>query len=512
MNTSLLFMSVVVRNDQGQFVSRKRQRLSPIYEVDEREGPSVVEIMDMGVGGGSAMTSVGTQTMRRRRYYRRKKRVVRRRTYRRSSTPRYSFTSNGSLTQVVGRGGYFSDAFRRGAHAAHSYLKDAVPKGTISRSLGMLGERYGGSVGRHLGGAVGSGISSIVGFGDYHVSKNSILHPLDEGQGIPSFGNLSQGTIIRHREFITDVKNNGTGFINALYPIQPALAVTFPWLSQVACNFDSYQIMGMIFEFVSTSSDITSGGALGSVIMGTDYDTKDAAYPNKLIMENAQYSVSTKPSCSMIHAIECDPAVTNSSILYTRDGSVPAGADVRLYDHGNFQIATSGLPAGGGGSTIGELWVSYEIALYKPQIQQIPGISAMFTLSNDITTGGAYLTTGALVPTYGTLGGTAQGSTYFFPDGTSSGTYLMEYRVTGASTTLTAKMDLTPFNCTNTPILWEGATRYFVQQLPGVVSTSQYLSHMVTVTNIGAKVTYSLGTLPGTITSGSLIVTKVNLP
>ena len=185
MNTSLLFMSVVVRNDQGQFVSRKRQRLSPIYEVDEREGPSVVEIMDMGVGGGSAMTSVGTQTMRRRRYYRRKKRVVRRRTYRRSSTPRYSFTSNGSLTQVVGRGGYFSDAFRRGAHAAHSYLKDAVPKGTISRSLGMLGERYGGSVGRHLGGAVGSGISSIVGFGDYHVSKNSILHPLDEGQGIP---------------------------------------------------------------------------------------------------------------------------------------------------------------------------------------------------------------------------------------------------------------------------------------------------------------------------------------
>jgi len=213
----------------------------------------------------------------------------------------------------------------------------------------------------------------ISGRGDYSVSntstsnvrKNSVINM---GTQIPAFGDMSFATIVRHREFIQDITASGfTTFTNLAFALNPGMQETFPWLAQIAINYDQYQFIGVVFEFRTTSSDTATTLAMGSVIMATDYDSAEANYGNKQQMENSQYCTSAKPSHSFMHAIECDPGCTSTPIKYVRGAAPPAGTDIRQYDHGKFQIATVGLPVASG--NLGELWVTYEVALYKPQLQ-----------------------------------------------------------------------------------------------------------------------------------------------
>ena len=88
-------------------------------------------------------------------------------------------------------------------------------------------------------------------------------------------------------------------------------------------------------------------------------------------MENSQFAVSAKPSCSQIHTVECDPAQSASKLLYVRDASSVATGDPRWSDLAKFQIATNGLP-GTVGQVLGELWASYDIELYKPELVLTP--------------------------------------------------------------------------------------------------------------------------------------------
>jgi len=84
-------------------------------------------------------------------------------------------------------------------------------------------------------------------------------------------------------------------------------------------------------------------------------------------MENYEFGASVKPSCSLMHPIECAKAQSVLGDLYVRaTPGVPAGSDRRLYDFGNFQIASNGCQ--GTSVNLGELWVTYEIELFKPKV------------------------------------------------------------------------------------------------------------------------------------------------
>lgn len=288
---------------------------------------------------------------------------------------------------IKGRGGYFSDIIAPA-------LSKIIPKGTFS----SLGESAGGvagdfigskgglgdpgrTIGSKLGSSLGAKLAQVVGFGKYSVNFNTLGKEgtsLPEGYPVPSFGTLGHETRIRHREYVQDIAVPivPMAFTNLNFVINPGNPTLFPWLNSTAQNFEQYKINGMIFEFVSLSSDITAGGPLGSVILATDYNVLDAPFADKIHMENSQYSISTKPSCSIIHAIECDPKLTSAEVKYVRDSSssTSSSQDARWYDHGLFQIATVGLP-GSFGAVLGELWISYDITLLKPEIvsQSGPG-------------------------------------------------------------------------------------------------------------------------------------------
>lgn len=217
----------------------------------------------------------------------------------------------------------------------------------------------------------GAGLSAITGYGDYKVSGNSLTTVSASVDMVPQFVKNEHSIRVKHREFIKDllVPDDAGSFSIADYVINPGNRELFPWLGQMARQYSQYKIHGMVFAYKSMSSDYAASGPLGTVFMATNYNALDRPFSSKLELENTEFAVSTKPSMSLVHAIECDPKVSGFEILYIRDPSYDTGetSDRRFYDYGRFQVGTQGLP-GTPGNTLGELWVTYDIELIKPII------------------------------------------------------------------------------------------------------------------------------------------------
>lgn len=229
-----------------------------------------------------------------------------------------------------------------------------------------------GRQGGRVGAEAGRLFRAVTGFGDYKVNRNSLLTATDR---LPSFRNHSAGTSIQHREFLGDVITASVagGFKITTYPIQPALLGSFPWLSASAENYQEYRLNGCIYEFKSNSYNALSSTntAAGTVVMATNYNVLDDPFTNKFQMEQTQYVSSCKPSENLMHPIECAKLETPTSILFTRSNPSAPG-DFRLYDWGNFSIATVGQQ--GTSTNIGELWVTYDITLLKPKLNGIADV------------------------------------------------------------------------------------------------------------------------------------------
>jgi hypothetical protein len=268
--------------------------------------------------------------------------------------------------------------------------------GLAGKAGGMLGSYLGGPLGGTLGSALGNIFGSITGLGSYKVNTNSLVSQ----NSVPVFKNSANGCIeIIHREFLSDVSGS-VGFVNTSYAINAGLLATFPFLAQLAANYEQADYMGLIFEFKTTCATAvgSTNTALGTVILATEYDVLDSNFTTKQQMEAYEFSCSTVPCGSVIHPVECDPRQNVLTNLYTRNGSIPAGADQRFYDLGNFQIATVGMQAA---NVIGELWVSYHVKLLKPKLSPPIGsatIQANTSISTTSIWGTAPLFTGTYAP------------------------------------------------------------------------------------------------------------------
>lgn len=372
------------------------RRGSKRARVVNQSTPTVVEVMDSGSGPDvqmSTSTGTGPSTRIPARFYKKsayQKYLARRRAnYRNNNNQglrvyRPLNLVAGRIGGIRGRGDYFTDGLTAVAKAA----KRMVPAGAFSRLGRAFGGAVGGAPGAEFGGVAGKLIGSIAGFGDYTIKYNSLL---DMGHPIPSFGDMSQATVVRHREYITDIVVPATPgtFTNRTFILNPGNPQTFPWLSQIAACYDQYQFMGCVFGFKSTAGD-TATFALGSVIMASDYDVSDPPYTSKNQMEQSQYCVSSKATVDQIHPIECDPSVGPVAIKYIDHAdSVISSFEKRLADHALVQIATTGLPGGTSGS-IGELWVSYEVALYKPAVPTSPGAAVVGGVASKFAIGNSF--------------------------------------------------------------------------------------------------------------------------
>lgn len=346
---------------------------------------------------------------------------------------------------------------------------------------------------------LGSGIGQIFGSGDYTMMGEApSYNVLTNGNQIPKFQTTSQTNVICHREYLGDI--SGTSSFNlAQYPINPGMSRTFPWLSSIAQNYQQYKIHGLIFEFRSLLTDFVTGGQPGVIVMATNYNADASSYTTKQEMENSEYAVSVKPTRDLIHGVECASNQTVLNQLYVRSGAPPTGQDLRLYDLGNYQIATQNNPVA---TSVGELWVSYCVEFFKPILPtdvggnvlsnhiirssissanplglvgvqnkgDLPLTVSAFTLSGFVNQGNYYLVT------LSWTGSVAAACVY--PTMTPSGAALVPFWVNGAATSIT-----TPGAGTSTTSM----SMQFVLQ-----ATETYLSLLFSVGS---------GTFPGGTTS-----------
>lgn len=247
--------------------------------------------------------------------------------------------------------------------------KELTRLGTALRALGTVGGgALGGligqsSVGSSIGRNLGATVSRWLGSGDYSVKYNSLLSP--DGT-IPAMHDNSQSVVIRHKEYLGEIKSSQTFTTQMAYSLNPGLSYTFPWLADVASRFQEYRIRGMIFHYIPTSGSAvaSTNPALGSVMMQTSYRASDTDPASKVEVLNEYWASESKPDTAFCHPIECSPEQNPFKVQYVRTGAIPAGDNVLFYDLGKTFICTSGMQTTG--NPVGDLWVTYEIELRKP--------------------------------------------------------------------------------------------------------------------------------------------------
>lgn len=345
---------------------------------------------------------------------------------------------------LTGSGGYKTKLAK---YAAKRALSKSSSKSTTKSAPAEEEEESGRSLAKKVGSkAVGWVWDQLFGSGAYapmnfEVDNNSFMKEIT-ANGPPSvWTTSSRPFVVRHREYLGPVisSSNAGAFSLASYAIQPGLPQTFPWLSNIARNFQQYTIKGMLFEFVSTSSDAlnSTNTALGTVVMATNYNSLEADWTSKIQMMQTEFASTSKPSCSILHPIECKPELTTIEVLNVRTGAVPANGDIRVYDLGKFQIATVGCQ--GTSVNLGDLWVTYEISFLKP-VQNVDSsafLTDFYSATSGITASVPY-GTNTVYAEGSNLGTTVTGQKIFITEASPGDQYLAIYAHTGTAVALNA--------------------------------------------------------------------------
>lgn len=248
-----------------------------------------------------------------------------------------------------GKGGFFDDI------------------GSIAKSVvGPLISAVGSAADSVIPGASGvaNGIRKLVGMGAYKaVTRNAIL-----AQPVPKVNSAQdQGIRYCHEEYLGDVTSSQLWEITQ-FAVNPGLSDTFPWLSTIASSFQKYRIDGLVFYLRSTSSvaiSNTTDLGLGTVLGAFQYNLYDPMPASKVDMLALSGSLSGKPSEDHIYPMEC---MTSKNVFATRlIRSKGVSDDLAKYDAAKFCLATTGFP---GEYALGELWVSYDITLMAPRVEE----------------------------------------------------------------------------------------------------------------------------------------------
>lgn len=186
----------------------------------------------------------------------------------------------------------------------------------------------------------------------------------------PKMQNAANGVIVEHTEYFMDVTSSASAFQASKIPINPGIVLAFPWLSSVANRFESYLFERLEFMYKPLCSTTTPG----VVILAVDYDAADATPNSKIIANSYAESSSSSVWDTSRHVCKGSNLRKFGIQRYVRT-SDQLGTDVRVSDVGNLFICTSNTPATP--TQLGEVWVSYKVKLFTPQITATP--SALVT-------------------------------------------------------------------------------------------------------------------------------------
>lgn len=410
---------------------------------------------------------------------------------------RSRFRGDGLYT---GTGGFWSDMWSKSQG-----LRNKLGAGFKAAAGAMGGQQYADMLTK------AEGAGRALGMGTYTVNNDIV----DDGSGqeIPSFGGGPNVVTVSHKEYITDIfgPDSAGTFQNTPYSINPGIERTFPWLSQVAANYEEYTLKQCIFTFRSTVTDfVATNGQVGSIIMATQYNPTDAPFTSKQDAMEYDMAMSGKVSGNMLHGVECDPAqLSGSPGKYIRAGPVRSDDDLKQYDHGNLNVCISNIPQQFANQALGELWVSYTVELRKPKFfvsrglnilrdafvgQPAPGVADAVLSDLRIGYGQQNRIGGTLLPT-----GEPGSMFYTFPAGFSGSVI---FKVYGSAAGITSDSKIAwALLANNCPML----------QTPGPKSAIQLIKDIFADGGWEASIESSTGTPGGTTFASCMLELHLNI-
>jgi hypothetical protein len=267
----------------------------------------------------------------------------------------------------------------KGLQAAKKLANDPKVKQVIRKEVKMAKRR----AMLELNAATGGVSGKILGMGDYHFSSNF----KGAASGPKRALSVANSIIIEREEFIipvvTDSTVGGKKTKIQKFRVNPGNYITFPWGSQVALGYESYEPLGIQFIFDSTSGELVSGTdtSLGKVCMAAQYNSYARDWDTFIELENANDSVCCATSESAILGIENKPSLRGAKTLYVSQ-SDPVSAGKGFYDICDVYVATTGLQ--GVSVRVGDLKIRYRIKLFNPIVRdsEVPSMNIQASFAN----------------------------------------------------------------------------------------------------------------------------------
>lgn len=327
--------------------------------------------------------------------------------------------------------------------------------------------------------------------GKSKLKKVSVATSRNEKTGAPEVSGSAysgDGRVrVRHREYVADVVGSAL-YASTDYQINPGNPALFPWLSQMAMRYESYVFKKLIFEYETQVSSATSG----SVMLAVDFDAADDPPDTKQQLMAYHNAVRSAAWSECIYSCSDQDLRKFGVQRYVSNGSF--NGDIKTYNVGQLFVATQNCPA----SAVGELYVSYDIELMTPQMESF---SDSIPSAHIVTTAVARATpfTGVQTVTGG-LPVTATSNVLTF---NVIGNFLIAIDFVGTVFTDTEPTLGGTVNASNQP--W-GAF------LHNAAATEACAFVLVTVTNVGQTLTFSLVASATTVTSSDVRVSYYNAP
>jgi len=261
---------------------------------------------------------------------------------------------NRKVTGFTGRGGYLGS--RMGGLLGRSAAKYV---GASQRGQ-LFGEQMGSAIGDY-------GHDLIMGRGAYKLqgSGHETNALISSSNPLSMMSQHDTGAVIVTRsEYVKDIVPTTTQFQNQfIAPINPGIADSFEWISQIAQFYEQYEFIQLFYEFKST---VTPGNSTAAgTVMITPLQTESVPYTDKTSMSFAQGFVTGSVSKHLLAGVECHPSkVYGGSVKRVRTGDISDPSLIN-YDLGQIQVSTAGCT---GGQSVGELWCHFTVKLSQPRL------------------------------------------------------------------------------------------------------------------------------------------------
>lgn len=237
--------------------------------------------------------------------------------------------------------------------------------GVVAAPFGPAAVPMGAAIGGAAGGLLGLGTGlydQYFGEGDYGRTSNQIIAGSRPPISVNASNDRTGDILIRQTEFIGNVRGSENFTLDS-YEINPGLDKMFPFLSQLANNYEMYEWSGLMVAYKPTSGEGATNNAVGKVVIATNYDPRAPDFGSSMEMQNYDYASVGKPSQTIIHGIETAKSQLPIGMKYVRNGV--SSKDLEFTDIGKLFIATEGMPSN---EVVGELHVTYTVKLSRAKL------------------------------------------------------------------------------------------------------------------------------------------------